>query len=108
MAGTPSGRRILSPRPSGSVGGQPQPRGRGQQRSRPTLLRGNPPILDAIRRVASLAAGIQAGFGAPCPCCEVSLIRPSRMRRGFTVIELSSACMVSPITARSDQWFMPP
>jgi hypothetical protein len=48
----------------------------------PTLLRGNPPILAAIRRMASLAAGIQAGFGAPCPCREVSLIRPSRVRLG--------------------------
>ena len=47
----------------------------------PTLFSGNPPILAAIRRMVSLAAGIHAGFGAPCPCSEVSLIRPNRVRR---------------------------
>ena len=74
----------------------------------PTLFSGKPPILAAMRRIVSLATGIQVGLGAPCPGLEVSLIRPSLVRFGYTVIELSSVCMVSPMTARSDQWFMPP
>jgi len=89
-----------------------QPPGRcaviGTSTISPRLFSGKPPILAAIRRIASLAAGIQVGLGTPCPCREVSLTRPSQVRLVWTVIELSSVCMVSPITARSGQWFMPP
>ncbi len=45
----------------------------------PMLLSGNPPIRAAIRRMASLAAGIQVGLAAPCPGREVSLTRPRRV-----------------------------
>ena len=33
---------------------------------------GSPPITAAIRRTASLPAGIQVGLGSPCPCRLVS------------------------------------
>ena len=61
-----------------------------------------PPITRAIRRTASLAAGIQVGFGLPWPCRE-DITQPSGVFLGNVVIELSSDCITSAITVRSDQ-----
>ena len=64
----------------------------------PQVPPGSPSMISAIRRTVSLAAGIHVGFGVPWPWRETS--RPKRRR---TVIELSSDCMTSAITVRSDQ-----
>ena len=55
-----------------------------------------------MRRTASLPTGIQVGLGAPWPCRDDSR-QPSGVRRTNVVIELSSDCMTSATTVRSDQ-----
>ena len=53
--------------------------------------------------MARWPAGIQLGLGVPCPALEVSRQPAAILRRfGRTAIELSSGCMTSPITARSE------
>ena len=41
-----------------------------------------PPMIRAIRRTASLATGIQVGFGSPWPCRDVS-ITPAERRAAW-------------------------
>ena len=41
---------------------------------------GTPSISSASSRTARLPAGIQRGFGAPCPCVVVSRRRPYQLR----------------------------
>ena len=62
-----------------------------------------PPISSRERRARRRApAGIQVGFGAPCPGVLRSRRRPKR-RRYRVVSELSRDCITSAITVRSDQ-----
>ena len=58
----------------------------------------------AILRTALLATGIQVGLGMPWPCREVRCQLPvPGTRLGNVVIELSSVCITSAMTVRSDQ-----
>ena len=63
-----------------------------------------PPMIAAILRTTLLATGIQVGLGWPWPCREVRrhFLVPG-IRLGYVVIELSSVCITSATTVRSDQ-----
>ena len=75
----------------------------GRLKGSPMVPPAVPPISSAIRRAASLPAGIQVGLGSPWPCLDESTHRPARLRRRNVVIELSRLCMTRAMTVRSDQ-----
>ena len=73
----------------------------GMLNSSPQVPPATPSIFSAMRRVTSLPAGIQVGFGSPWPCLLSIMRKPNLVFLVKVVIELSRCCMTSAIMVRS-------